>query len=248
MPPSQKEIPLKRNDMTTIPDPDISDNNLSTGSKTPKLRDVNCSFASELSFKQARGSSKATFMTLPIEIRLQIYLILFVTYYEESGGYRIRWAGRPKFFEYGVTRMHLGILRTCRQIYEEANSIFYTENNFYFRDARNLLQFVNDIGHANLKLVKKVSFRNDTSSLWQLLDKLVDGQNVSENRKVVHVMKQLKYTAIEYPGGACGPTTEQNFALALKNVRAMSGKLNQKNLHIGMINFSGRTFRLVFGE
>jgi hypothetical protein len=246
------ETPLKRNDMTTISDPDISDSDFSIGSKTPKPRDGNCSIASELPLQEAKGSSKATFMTLPVKIRLSIYNILLVKYsynYERLGLECAR-GGGPKLFEYGDTRMELGIMRTCRQIYQEANSIFYTQNRFYFSNLHDLLQFVHDIGPANLKLVQEVHFQNDTYqfySLWQLFDELVDDANVSAGRVNIQVLYGKWYTIVEYNGEARGPTTEQHFARALKHVNGMAGELNKSNRRLfGMISFSGRTFCLAF--
>jgi hypothetical protein len=75
MPPSEKGAPFKRKDIAkAFFDLDLSDSGSSTASKIPKPRDRNRPVASQpLAINEAEGNNKVTLLTLPVEIRLQIY-------------------------------------------------------------------------------------------------------------------------------------------------------------------------------
>lgn len=239
--------------MTTIFDPDISDNDLSTASKAPGPRDGNCLIASKHPPNKAKGSSKVTLLTLPPEIRLKIYDHLLVNYcYEESEIICTRYE-RPRIYIHGDTRIELGILQTCKQIYQEATSIFYSQNRFYFPDPHHLLQFVACIGLVKLKLVKEVHFqvdRHKSSQLRQLLDILIGDVNVSaDEANGLQVTRHTWGIRVEYSGDVRSPSAERNFVRALKQVRDMEElEVNARSQLFGKISFSERTFCYVVME
>ena len=72
------------------------------------------------------------FFTLPLELRLAIYRLLLLSqsslqpfYHEINRKSWRRRAPSPLF-----TEIHLSILRVCREVHNEANHIFYSENYF----------------------------------------------------------------------------------------------------------------------
>lgn len=87
----------------------------------------------------------SAFLLLPGEVRNQIYRSLLVDESISIGQYRYRWLKPfapehqhgflPGYVGYNFpssTEMHVAILRTCRQIYNEAITIFLGENIFWF--------------------------------------------------------------------------------------------------------------------
>ncbi|GAB7347615.1 hypothetical protein MBLNU459_g4489t1 [Dothideomycetes sp. NU459] len=105
------------------------------------------------------GNGKAGFLSLPAELRNQVYRLAFVT--REKLNF-----GSPRNFARSSA-----LLRTCRQVHEEGRSILYSENTFYlqrraerrnptwssesyeigYKDAR---FFMKEIGPANLGLLR----------------------------------------------------------------------------------------------
>jgi hypothetical protein len=85
MPPSQKGTLFKRKDIAkAVFDLDISDSEPSTAGKTPKPRDGNRLIASKPPLDEAKGDNKVVLLTLPIEIRLQIYGLLVVSRFNRT--------------------------------------------------------------------------------------------------------------------------------------------------------------------
>lgn len=142
---------------------DISDSEPSTASKIPKPRDRNRLIASKSPLDEAKENNKVALLTLPIEIRLLIYDLLVVSCSDRTGS--SSWAIRhtdEKLIEPFIghdgllRRMEPGILQTCKQIYHEANSILYSQNEFASSDPVDMLIFIGQIGLVNLKLVKRL--------------------------------------------------------------------------------------------
>ena len=165
MPPSQEETFVKGKDTTnTNFDHDISYSDPSAASKTSQPHDRNCLIASEPPIDKTKKNNKAFFLTLPVEIRLLIYdLLLIACSWDLGGGRRYtpplepggRWSSRDERQKYLFKpSMGTGILQTCRQIYHEANPIFYSKNRFVFYDPEKALRFIEQIGPVNLKLIK----------------------------------------------------------------------------------------------
>ncbi|KAF1356558.1 hypothetical protein BDV97DRAFT_394464 [Delphinella strobiligena] len=120
--------------------------------------------AGELSIHSSpRNLDKAGFLSLPPELRNEIYRLVFVK--KEKLDF-----GHPHNF---TRSSHL--LRTCKQIHEEGKSILYAENVFYFQSSRetrtrrfepgayqigykDIRYFLSVIGPANLGLIRHVIF------------------------------------------------------------------------------------------
>ena len=109
----------------------------------------------------AKGNNKATFLTLPVEIRLQIYDLLLVSRFDRMQN--PSWAvgntdqklvlldmiQAPQY-----RTMEPGILRTCKQIYHEANPILHSQNVFAINEPEQMFRFIVQVGLVNFKLVK----------------------------------------------------------------------------------------------
>ena len=186
MPPSQKGMPFKRKDIATpFFDLDFPGNKPSTANKTPNPRDRSDPVASQSpAVNEARGHNNVSLLTLPVEIRLQIYNLLLVTRFS-----RIQ---DPFLACQTVVRLHMnrtlqsrtmepGILQTCKQIYHEANSILYSQNVFSITEPEEMFQFIAQIGPINIKLVKSLDIwvpENAELFPWlRLLDILAEEAN-----------------------------------------------------------------------
>jgi hypothetical protein len=86
MPPSEKGAPFKRKDIAkAFFDLDLSGSGPSTASKTPKPREHNRPVASQPpATNEAKGNNKVTLLTLPVEIRLQIYNQFLVSRFDQA--------------------------------------------------------------------------------------------------------------------------------------------------------------------
>ena len=110
-----------------------------------------------------RKPDKAGFLSLPPELRNQVYRLAFVT--EEHLDF-----GNPKNFSRSAH-----FLRTCKQVHEEGKSIMYAENTFYFQTSRetrtrrfeagayqigykDIRYFLSVVGPANLGLMRHIIF------------------------------------------------------------------------------------------
>ena len=123
-----------------------------TPTETPKPCNRTCPVAS-------------TFLTLPPEIRLQIYSLLLINGSDlvqegdENTGQE-RFMLPTKIGEFIVEGPGYGIdptiLQTCRQIYREANPVLYSQNVFVSDDPENVVRFFEQIGPVNLKLIRKL--------------------------------------------------------------------------------------------
>ena len=60
----------------------------------------------------------------------------------------------------------LSILRTCRQIYEEAHAIFWAENAFVFSSAITMSMFVDRINGTSFELIRKFGIENRVDIEW----------------------------------------------------------------------------------
>ena len=148
--------PFKREHIVkALFDLDLSSSEPSTANKTSKPRDRNRPVVSKRPTNEAKGNNQVTFLTLPVEIRLQIYDLLLVSRNSVTGEKR----SLPMFKDPGdEPRLHPAILQTCKQIYHEANSIVWSQNIFYHDELEQMIRFIGYIGLANFKLIKNMEF------------------------------------------------------------------------------------------
>src|ERR1700722_19741237 len=175
MPPSQKGTPFKRKDTAKAffdLDLDLCNAGPSNASKrAPKPTDCNHLVTTQPpATKNAKGNNKATFLTLPVEIRLQIYNLLLVSRFDrmenplwafgntDQKPVQLYITQAPQYITLeGILRtyriMELGILRTCKQIHHEANPILYSQNIFAISKPEQIFRFIAQVGLVNFKLV-----------------------------------------------------------------------------------------------
>jgi hypothetical protein len=150
------------------------------------------------------GKSKFPFLALPIEIRLQIYDILLINRlnnYKQKiifTNYKTRWAD----FE---------ILQTCRQIYDEGNSILYSRNEFHFFSVDSAFKFIEQIGPVNFRSIRSLHIRVDNiTAFLGLFIKLAEEENG---------VRVMEFTGIS--GGVSGTGDKLDFISTLKKTREM---------------------------
>ena len=198
MPPSQEETFLKGKDTTnTNFDHDISYSDPSAASKTSEPHDRSCLIASEPPIDKTKKNNKASFLKLPVEIRLLIYDLLLIAGVLDLG-YNYRWTiGPGGIWWEGLLRPYMGvgpyaevgILRTCRQIYHEASPILYSKNNFEFGDPEKALRFIEQIGPVNLKLIKKLDlFKSHLKEFLVNLGTMLDTTAESPILRVLDIL------------------------------------------------------------
>jgi hypothetical protein len=132
----------------------------------------------------------ASFLSLPVEIRLRIYDLLLVRRsFDSSGDASSRHAQKtiPLWFvreRWRRTRrvprrktIEPAVLRTCKQMYFEGNSVLYSNNTFETQSPADMSKFVAQIGLVNLKFIRTLVIfvgldEIEISSWLQLLDML----------------------------------------------------------------------------
>jgi len=211
MPPSQEVPPVKRRDIAKAnSNLDISNNEPSTASKTPEPGQCNRLIASKPPVDTAKGSNKASLLTLPVEIRLRIYDLLLVSRFDREQNPRVAVGNTnqkkillgSKVLQFRVYRtMEPAIVQTCQQIYHEANPILYSQNVFLITEPGKMFGLIEQIGLVNLKLIKTldiwVSWSAELSLLVQLFDTLAEE---ASGLRCIQVSWGL---GIEPPKGGC---------------------------------------------
>ena len=133
--------PFKREDIIkAFFDFDLSSSRPST---TPKPR------------RPVVSKRKISFLTLPVEIRLEIYDLLLVMRDKRTG------QNTPLDLfptDSDEAQVELDILRTCKQIYDEASPILYSQNIFTTMYAEDITRLILHVGPANFKLIKHLDF------------------------------------------------------------------------------------------
>ncbi|KAF2715247.1 hypothetical protein K504DRAFT_457417 [Pleomassaria siparia CBS 279.74] len=163
MPPSKDGMPFITKDIAkAFFELDLSGNGPSITSKTPKPRDRNPPVAPPLPVtNEVKGNNRVTFLTLPVEIRLQIYNELLVSRFDRTQN--PSWAVGNT--DQKLVLLHMiqapqyrtmepGILQTCKQIYHEANTILYSQNVFAISEPKQLFRLIAQIGFVNFRLIK----------------------------------------------------------------------------------------------
>ena len=174
MPPSQKGTPFGGKDIAkAFFDLDPYNAKPSNASKrAPKPTDCSHLVPTQPpATNNAKGNNKTTFLTLPVEIRLQIYDLLLVSRLDrmetpvwafentDQKPVQLYITQLPQYITVDcILRtfrlMELGILRTCKQIYHEANPILYSQNIFAISEPEQIFRFIVQVGLVNFKLVR----------------------------------------------------------------------------------------------
>lgn len=119
-----------------------------------------------------------SFLVLPAEIRNVVYHDVLVSRLDGERTGRARHVMIHLIPKSQRTQMGAGLLRTCRQIHEEANSILYSENTFQVRESEDMLRFIDAIGPSNFAYIKSVHiwvpYHSRLNAWLQLLRILAD--------------------------------------------------------------------------
>ena len=86
------------------------------------------------------------FLSLPLKARLRIYEFIFIV--------------KPQVIPYCKPPAHHpitpAILRTCKQIHNEASPVLYSKNTFLIAEPERILKWFMQIGRANIKLLNNI--------------------------------------------------------------------------------------------
>jgi hypothetical protein len=118
-------------------------------------------------------------LSLPVEIRLQIYNLLLVSRVDAVrkplvDTYQQKIILYPMVHRFSF-RIDPSILRTCKQVYHEANPILYSQNIFQMKFRDDMFRFIGRVGPVNLKLIRKLEIEvywASTNALSSWLDLL----------------------------------------------------------------------------
>lgn len=81
----------------------------------------------------------------------------------------------PSYQPAVIANYILALIRTCRQIYEEAKHIFWAENAFIFRDQDRLNAFTHQMSAKPFELIRAFGIENTINAEWYKKFRLVDG-------------------------------------------------------------------------
>lgn len=167
-------------------DLDLSGNGASIVAKTPKPRDHNRTVAIHTpATNQVKINNEVSFLTIPVEIRLQIYDELLVSRFDRTqnpswavGNTDQKLVSLHMIQAPQYRTMEPGILQTCKQIYHEANSILYSQNVFAISEPEQMFRLIVQMGFVNFKLIKTlhiwVPYMAEISPWLQLLSILAE--------------------------------------------------------------------------
>ncbi|KAL1310963.1 hypothetical protein AAFC00_001183 [Neodothiora populina] len=167
-------VNLDANLLANLPNAMSTKSSLQSAPHTPSLADSGYASKSRSSSESnssrklfthssPKRTGKAGFLSLPPELRNQVYRLLFVTPDKLDFGHP-RNFGRSSHF-----------LRTCKQVHEEGKSILYSENTFYFQASRetrtrrfesgayqiaykDIRYFLSALGPTNVGLIRHIIF------------------------------------------------------------------------------------------
>lgn len=107
-------------------------------------------------------NNSTTFLTLPLEIRRQVFDLLV----EEED--RVVKIPRRGPLIHGVSDLSAQLLRACKQVHKEAAEELYSRNAFQTKRPQQLIEFVRLIGPTNVKHLRTLYLRMRWDSQRQL--------------------------------------------------------------------------------
>ncbi|KAL8747390.1 MAG: hypothetical protein Q9190_000736 [Brigantiaea leucoxantha] len=98
------------------------------------------------------------FLGLPPEIRNRIYHLLYISpkYIGTAYGNQTR-----QFYKDATKWRNLGLVKVCRQIYNESADIFFIKNGFEFSYVTPMYHFMRSIGIRQRRMITKIRYRHD---------------------------------------------------------------------------------------
>lgn len=146
---------------------------------TPSCRDSRATTRS----LRSQNTPRLSFLTLPVEIRLQVYEFLLLSQAdpEQSPSWAVGTTSRKMITLHMIQAPHYrtlepAILYTCTQIHREAASVLYGGNVFNFSEPEQMFRFMTQIGPVNTAFVRSldiwVPYIAELSPWLTLLDTL----------------------------------------------------------------------------
>ncbi|KAL8919847.1 MAG: hypothetical protein Q9208_006580 [Pyrenodesmia sp. 3 TL-2023] len=104
----------------------------------------------------AGSQAKTNFLSLPLEIRDQIYKEVLTVkhdiYHDE------------RYFPPSA----ISLLRTCKQVRDEGCAVLYGGNTIWVDSPRYFLEWLGKIGASNLKLLSRIRIETNYWKIWEL--------------------------------------------------------------------------------
>jgi hypothetical protein len=114
-----------------------------------------------LAKKREREKNPFPFLQLPNEVRNMVYDCLFISPEHYIGRNMTSYIGFLKSF---YVYRNVSFIRTCRQIYQETESMFFACNGFVFHRSSLLQRFLEGIGPKRRRMLTKLRFN------WEMGD------------------------------------------------------------------------------
>ncbi|MCJ1346058.1 hypothetical protein MMC31_004269 [Peltigera leucophlebia] len=138
-----------------------------------------------------------TFLTLPVELRLQVYGHAFVP---TEHDYSRRWASR--------NRATVSLLRTCKQVHSEAAPVLYSGMTFHLHVGPRALDFLHSIGPINKTYIKSLHIFFSNAPQIAVWIKLVHALNHEvKGLRQLRVVWETVYGAGKDPRFVCSLAT-----------------------------------------
>jgi len=108
-----------------------------------------------------KAKQNCLLLDLPLEIRVEIYDLLLVSRFNRLenpsrsvGNTYQQLIMLDELQSRRSKTMEPALLQTCKQVYEEAAPILYSRNVFRFHEPHFMVQFMAQIGHTNMRLIR----------------------------------------------------------------------------------------------
>lgn len=181
--PSKMASPFRRKDIAkALFDLDISDTEPSSFDKKLMRPRRNPSCHPSITIT-SRAEQELTLLALPAELRLRIYELLLVSWFDpaQNPSWAVGKTCQKKVSLHMIRApqyrtMEPAILQTCKQIYQEAISILYSRNVFYVTSPEEMFSLMAQIGPTNVKYIRSleiwVPYRSEILPWLRLLNTL----------------------------------------------------------------------------
>ncbi|KAE9978759.1 hypothetical protein Vi05172_g13244 [Venturia inaequalis] len=166
MPNPKNEFGFKREHTTKaflVPDSLPSNSNMSSKPEITKLSSASIALQSVVvhATNEVHQQSQSAFMNLPLEIRLRIYGLLVIGWFDPKTNRSCVVDTKNQkmvFFGFGQFRQNrtkeTAVLQTCKRIHVGGTPELYSKNVFRINKAAQFQRFVIQIGPVNLKLIR----------------------------------------------------------------------------------------------
>lgn len=143
-----------------------------------------------------------TFLTLPVELRLQVYGYAFIP---TEHKFTRKWDSRD--------RATVSLLRTCKQVHSEAAPVLYSGMTFHLYVCTNALDFLHSIGPINRTYIKSLHIF------------FISAPRIAVWKELVHVLKHdvkgLRQLRVVWKDTIHGAGKDPRYVRGLATIRGL---------------------------